>query len=225
MIFRLALRSLWCDIKHSCRGIEVVGLFAYVCSFLGALFGSPSSIFLELWGVELGIRRLMPVCEKAYFVLPVSGKDRARLMRCRTELVELGLLLLWGIFVLVYQLFFRKSFGSMTVWRFEAILLPLMLLETFFAVYFCSYYPEAGLTEKAVSVFLGILGWLTFVVGIFLGDTESCCMVSIFLCVFSLIDVFSLKLYFMLHAHYEEYRYVNLMYENSRKEKEKERQW
>lgn len=226
MIIRLALKSLWCDIKHSCKGIEIVGLIASILYFLVVLSGTVSNVFLFVWAIELGMRRLVPICEKAYFVLPLSKEDRARLMRWRAGIAELGMLLLFGIFLLAYQLIFSRSCGAIQVWQGETMLVPLMMLVTFSACFFCGYYPEADIKEKAVGVLLGILCWAAFVVGVLLADSgENYYFASILLCILSLIGISSIKLYFMLHAHYEEYRYVNLMYEDNRKEKEKEQLW
>lgn len=222
-MFRLALRSLWCDLKHSLKGIEVIGLAAFALALFLPL---KTDWFMFLWLFEVAVRRFMPICEKIYFALPLSEGDRARLLRYRTEIIEAALFLMAGATMLIRYLIY----GQINAEQLYPIGMMLFMMECFWAAYFCGYFPEASMAAKAWSVTLGVVaGAACAIVVVAYANSEpkpfgaGCLFIIVTVC-FAVI--FLIKLYFMTHAHYEEYRLTGLMYDRgAMSEKKKEQEW
>ena len=87
-----------------------------------------------------------------------------------------------------------------------------MLFEVGSAVFFCGWCKKASMQEKGFGIFFSILAWVMFFTAIALSDNEvkghEALMLGLGAAGF-LVQAF-VKMYYMVHASFDEYKFVDV---------------
>lgn len=207
-ILKLTGKTLWCDIKHGFRGYNMI--LALV--LLGLSFAPPEgSTFLCLaYFIELAVMRFMSSCDRITFVMPLSAADRKRYMIYRQFAMEVVfVLLIFGTAGLRYVIFgYEYSIARCVVNNLFVI--AVMLFETCSAIYFCGWYKDISMREKGFGIFFSILAWVAFLTALMLsGETKINYSVMLIVCFGGILVQMLVKVYYMVHSTFDEYRIVN----------------
>lgn len=206
-IFKLALGTLWCDIKHSFRGYGAI-LMLVVLAFM-LIPPDNTSALMVAYVVEQALMRFLPACDRIYFIMPMSPEDRKRLLIYRQICTELLFILLIFVGAGIRLLIYAGSFPFSMCVVSNVMTVSLMLLETGSAFYFCGMYKEASIKEKGFGMLFGIILWVAFFTAIIMAADGELLLPAAWLTFSGCLGLFLVKLYFMAHASFEEYRAVN----------------
>ncbi len=214
-MFQLALKSQWCDFKHILKSWKVVGVILFiVIMFIPVFSPALETNYLYLaWLFEFTICGFLPGYEKIYHVLPMSSADRKELLVYRQFILEAVLVLVCILAIIICS----AIYGEIIVNPIYITSLVLMMYESFSAIAFCGFYKEAKLNEKGFGIFFSILIWVAYISGIFLGAGYN--MSGVILVMIACFLQFIVKLYYMIHAHFEEYHQVDFFEGNVNQKK------
>ena len=85
-----------------------------------------------------------------------------------------------------------------------------MLFETCSAVCFCGWYKDISMREKGFGIFFSIIAWVAFLTAIMLsGETKINYMIMLIMCFGGILVQMLVKVYYMIHSTFDEYRIVN----------------
>lgn len=216
-MFQLALKSQWCDFKHILKSWKVTGVILFIVIMFVPMF-SPAfetNYLYIAWLFELTICGFLPGYEKIYHVLPMSPADRKELLVYRQFILEAVLVVVCILAITICSVIS----GEIIVNPVYITGLILMTFESFSAIAFCSFYKEAKLNEKGFGIFFSILIWVAYITGIFLGADNNQRMPAVLLVLIACFLQFIVKLYYMIHAHFEEYHHVDFFEGNARQKK------
>lgn len=213
-MFQLALKSLWCDFKHILKSWKAAGVIIFIAFMLSPRL-SPDNYLYFAWLFEYSIIGFLPGDEKIYHVLPMSPADRKKLLVYRQFILEAVLVLLCILAIIICS----AIYGEITAKPVFAAGLVLLMHESFSAIAFCGFYKEAKLNEKGFGIFFSILIWTAYITGCFLGAYGNNRMAGIPLVPIACFLEFIVKLYYMLHARFEEYRRVDFLEGNASQKK------
>ncbi len=209
-IFKLGINTLWCDIRHSCRGLRGILMLWLVA---GSIMEPDGTLVLCLaWLIEMAMMLLFPTCERILFIMPISAVERKRLMIYRQFAMEAVFIVLILISGLLRVLIFGKEYTFAKCVINNAFTVGLMLFEVGSAVFFCGWYKKASIREKGFGIFFSILAWVIFFTAIALSDNAvegyEALMLGLGAAGF-LVQAF-VKLYYMVHASFDEYKFVDV---------------
>ena len=209
-IFKLAINTLWCDIKHSCKGYRAFLMLLLVAFSIMAPDGT--LVLCLAWLIEMAMMMLLPTCERILFIMPISAAERKRLMIYRQFAMEAVFIVLILTFGLLRALIFGKEYPLAKCVINNAFTVALMLFEVGSAVFFCGWYKKASIQEKGFGIFFSILAWVVFFTAIALSDNEveghEALMLGLGAAGF-LVQAF-VKMYYMVHASFDEYKFVDV---------------
>lgn len=208
-IFKLAINTLWCDIKHSCKGYRAILMLVLLAVSIMAPDGT--LVLCLAWLVEMAMMLLLPTCERILFIMPISAAERKRLMIYRHFAMEAVFIVLILTFGLLRVLIFGNEYPFAKCVINNALTVALMLFEAGSAVFFCGWYKKVSIQEKGFGIFFSILAWVTFFTAIALSDNEvewhEALMLGLGVAGF-LVQAF-VKMYYMVHASFDEYKFVD----------------
>lgn len=218
-IFKLAINTLWCDIRHSCRGVRGILM---LCLVAGSIMAPDGTLVLCLaWPIEMAMMMLLPTCGRILFIMPVSAAERKRLMIYRQFAMEAVFIVLILSFGLLRALIFRNEYPFAKCVINNVFTIALMLFEAGSAVFFCGWCKKASIQEKGFGIFFSILAWVIFFTAIALSDNEveghEALMLGLGVAGF-LVQAF-VKMYYMVHAFFAEYKFVDVAGLNGTKNK------
>lgn len=209
-IFKLAINTLWCDIKHSCKGYRAILMLVLLAVSIMAPDGT--LVLCLAWLVEMAMMMLMPTCERILFIMPISAAERKRLMIYRQFAMEAVFIVLILVFGLLRVLIFGNEYLFAKCVINNAFTVALMLFEAGSAVFFCGWYKKVSIQEKGFGIFFSILAWVMFFTAIALSDNEvkghEALMLGLGVVGF-LVQAF-VKMYYMVHASFDEYKFVDV---------------
>lgn len=216
-MFQLALKSQWCDFKHILKSWKVVGVIIFIVFMFTPEFspGMRTNYLCLAWLFEFTICGFLPGYEKIYHVLPMSPADRKELLVYRQFILEAVLMLACILAIIICSVIS----GSIIANPVYITGFVLMMFESFSAIAFCGFYKEAKVNEKGFGIFFSILIWVAYITGLFLGADNKHQMSSILLVLISCFLQFIVKLYYMIHAHFEEYHHVDFFEGNASQKK------
>lgn len=218
-ILKLAINTLWCDIKHSCKGYRTFLMLLLVAFSIMAPDGT--LVLCLAWLIEMAMMLLLPTCERILFIMPIGATERKRLMIYRQFAMEAVFVMLILAFGLLRVLIFGKEYPLAKCVINNAFTVALMLFEVGSAVFFCGWYKKASIQEKGFGIFFGILAWVVFFTAIALSDNEveghETLMLGLGAAGF-LVQAF-VKMYYMVHASFDEYKFVDVAGLNGTKNK------
>lgn len=209
-ILKLAINTLWCDIKHSCKGYRAFLMLLLVAFSIMAPDGT--LVLCLAWLIEMAMMMLLPTCERILFIMPISAAERKRLMIYRQFAMEAVFVMLILAFGLLRALIFGNEYPLAKCVINNAFTVALMLFEVGSAVFFCGWYKKASIQEKGFGIFFDILAWVVFFTAIALSDNEveghETLMLGLGAAGF-LVQAF-VKMYYMVHASFDEYKFVDV---------------
>lgn len=209
-ILKLAINTLWCDIKHSCKGYRAFLMLLLVAFSIMAPDGT--LVLCLAWLIEMAMMMLMPTCERILFIMPIGAAERKRLMIYRQFAMEAVFVVLILALGLLRVLIFGNEYLLAKCVINNAFTVALMLFEAGSAVFFCGWYKKASIQEKGFGIFFSILAWVTFFTAIALSDNEvkghEALMLGLGAAGF-LVQAF-VKMYYMVHASFDEYKFVDV---------------
>ncbi len=212
-ILKLAMNVLWCDIKHCFKGYRI---FVMLVIAVFALLPPDDNMFgfYFAWVIEMALMRLIPSCDRIFFVMPIGAADRKKLMMYRQFVGEMIFVVLLFAAAGVKYLFYGDAYQPQMYIANSVILIALMFFEMGSAYYFCGWYDAASMREKGFGVFFSVLAWISFIIALCMlayDKGRNCNVVAVMLFGFGGILVQALvKLYYMRHSDFEEYKIVNV---------------
>lgn len=212
-IVKLAMDTMWCDIKHSFRGYKAVLL---VSLFAFTMIPPGSTTFMLAYVVELAMMSLLPECGRIYFILPMSAADRKRMLVYRQIFIEFIFLVLILASACIRSLIYYGQIGFLACVVSNVMTMGLMLFETGSACSFCGWYKKASLREKGFGILFGILLWVAFCTAAMLAEYDNVITIASWIAFLSCAGLIILKLYYMVHATFEEYKVTGNVYANVR---------
>ena len=210
-MFKLALDTAWCDIKHCFTGYRIILML--VIAACAIVPPDNTTVLCFAWVIEMMVIKMMPCCDRMLFIMPTDERERKRFMVYRQLIME-------GIFVaLIFLLCFMRYViygykGAVQAYFVNNLFaVALMLFEMGSAVYFCGWYKNATMNEKGFGIFFGIIAWIMFFTGICMSAYEAgsvFCNVATGLGIGGVIVQGLVKLYYMVRSEFDEYKYVNV---------------
>lgn len=209
-MFRLAMNTLWCDIKHSFRGynlILVVLLFAVsvvpIKDYIVLCFASL---------IQVAIMKVLPSCERILFIMPLDAVDRKKFMIYRQFTMEAVFVLLILGTALIKMLTFGQGYSYAKCVVNNPFVVAVMMFEMTGAIYFCGWYKDVSTNEKGFGIFFSILAWVAFATA-FMFSTDEEFGKNALMLILGCVGVSGqalVKLYYMAHSTFEEYKLVNV---------------
>lgn len=210
-MFKLALNTAWCDIKHCFTGYRVILML--VIATCAAVPPDNTTVLCFAWVIEMMVIKIMPCCERMLFIMPTDERERKRFMVYRQLIMEgvfAALIFLLGI--MRYVIYGYK--GAVQAYFINNLfVVALMLFEMGSAVYFCGWYKNVTMNEKGFGIFFSIMAWISFFTGISMSAYDAgstFCKVATGLGIGGVIVQGLVKLYYMVRSEFDEYKYVNV---------------
>ena len=99
-MFKLALDTAWCDIKHCFTGYRIILML--VIAACAIVPPDNTTVLCFAWVIEMMVIKMMPCCDRMLFIMPTDERERKRFMVYRQLIME-------GIFVaLIFLLCFMR---------------------------------------------------------------------------------------------------------------------
>ena len=209
-MLKLAMNTLWCDIKHSFRGYNAFLILLIISVSLLELDGT--TVLCFAFFIEMAMMKLMPSCERILFIMPISAKDRKRLMVYRQAAMEMIFVILilcaaWVRFLIYGQ---RYALAKGIINNVFAI--ALAFFEMGSAVYFCEWYRKVSTREKGFGIFFSILAWVAFFTATMLSaeNVKGNELLMLILGFGGILVQALVKMYYMICSSFEEYKLVDV---------------
>lgn len=209
-MFKLAVNTLWCDIKHSFRGYNLILLLLLFAISIVPINDSIVLCFASL--IQVAIMKVMPSCERILFIMPLDAGDRKKFMIYRQFTMEAVFVLLILVTSWIKMLTFGQgcSFAKCVV--NNPFVVAVMMFETTGSIYFCGWYKDVSKNEKGFGIFFSILAWVAFATAFMFSTDEEFgrnALMLILGCVGVSVQAL-VKLYYMVHSAFEEYKLVDV---------------
>ena len=210
-MLNFVMKILWCDVKHSFRGYSL--FFMLVAMVMAALPPDNTNVLCFSWFIVIAMNKFMPTCDRILFILPIDAEDRKKFMIYRQIVVEIfSVILLFGIALAKYMVY-GNTYRIQSCLINNVMMIALMFFEMGSTVCFCEWYKEASTKEKGFGIFFAIIAWVAFATAIIMSaiDTENRIYnIALLLGVGGVAVQALVKLYYMVHAEFTEYKIVNV---------------
>ena len=212
-MLKLAFNTAWCDIKHCFTGYRIILML--VIAACAAVPTDNTTVFCFAWVIEMMVIKIMPCCERMLFIMPMDERERKRFMVYRQLIME-GVLaaLIFLLGIMRYVIYGYK--GAVQAYFINNLfVVALMLFEMGSAVYFCGWYKNVTVNEKGFGIFFSIIAWISLFTGTVISMSayeagSTFCNVATGLGIGGVIVQGLVKLYYMVHSKFDEYKYVNI---------------